>query len=380
MSAAKPMSSGAVRTYVLVFVLIATALGIFTYKAFVLDQPLSSETNIEIWDFEIFLDFVGQNLPARLEVYVPPQAAGQSTFEEQFYSGAFGLNVVTEKKPNRRAVWSYRFPGEKKVLRYRAKITAAPVDDVDFSADKIVLDQPARISDTVKRQAYIVWRSELRRRSSDNETFAALALNAVFSPASTAQSNAIDALLAALPEPVNKLELAKRVLAAEGVPARIANGIILGESRRHTPFVHWLEYEAKGEIQRYFPGEKPYRVFTLWYGPDTFDNATGVSELDVQITIQKARNANLLPMSMDGTGIAPMFGGVNFNRLPVTTQLVYKILVTVPVGIMLLVFLRQFVGMSTGTDWPGLQGDSTVERLASIQPADRTWPYTPILP
>lgn len=47
----------------------------------------------------------------------------------------------------------------------------------------------------------------------------------------------------------------------------------------------------------------------------------------------------------------------SFNRLPITTQLVYQVLVTIPVGILMLVFLRQFIGLQTlGTFMPVLIG------------------------
>ena len=48
---------------------------------------------------------------------------------------------------------------------------------------------------------------------------------------------------------------------------------------------------------------------------------------------------------------------IGFSGLPLTTQLVYQVLVTIPVGIALLVFLRQFVGFTTlGTFMPVLIG------------------------
>jgi hypothetical protein len=48
---------------------------------------------------------------------------------------------------------------------------------------------------------------------------------------------------------------------------------------------------------------------------------------------------------------------MGFSGLPLTTQLVYQVLITIPVGIAILVFLRQFIGFKTlGTFMPVLIG------------------------
>jgi hypothetical protein len=85
--------------------------------------------------------------------------------------------------------------------------------------------------------------------------------------------------------------------------------------------------------------------------------ADGVFDFEPQVSIQpidssasdvvrKAARADRTPVEL-----------FSFDRLPVTTQLVYQVLITIPAGIVLLVFMRQFIGIETlGTFMPILIG------------------------
>ncbi len=46
---------------------------------------------------------------------------------------------------------------------------------------------------------------------------------------------------ARIPSDLAKMQLAARVLALAGAPARVVHGIILKEQKERLPLVHWLE-------------------------------------------------------------------------------------------------------------------------------------------
>ena len=107
---------------ILGLVLIAAGLGVFLIKSVRLGYPLVPGATATIWDFEIYLEFEGRDEPARLEVYLPASDVQRSFPQEQFYNGPFGLSLVAEpQSQNRQAVWTYRFPSNRKVLRYMAQ-------------------------------------------------------------------------------------------------------------------------------------------------------------------------------------------------------------------------------------------------------------------
>ncbi len=333
----------------------------FGIKTLSLGYPVSPGITTSVWDFEIYLEFDGENEPARIEVYLPAGDVSRTFPQEQFYNGPFGLSLSTERRTrNRKAIWTYRYPSNRKVLRYTAQTTGetgmTPLPDAFRASDP----QPAGFEeDAIRRQAFIVWAGDLRRRSADDRSYVDLAINEIFKPRDQGElyADELAVLLDGLGS-LNRLQLAVQTLQAAGVPARIANGVYLMESRRRVELRHWLEYHMDGEDFRYFPDGAPNRFFTIWYGGRGLVTASGVDNMDIQLALRERRNSALDLARREGA--APL-GGLErvftFENLPLTTQLVYKVLITIPVGITILVFLRQFIGVKTlGTFMPVLIG------------------------
>ncbi|MEO1251687.1 MAG: UUP1 family membrane protein [Pseudomonadota bacterium] len=341
--------------------LIVIGLVIFIVKVTALGYPLNPDAKTSIWQFEIYLDFVGRDEPARIEVYLPAGDVSRTFPREQFYNGPFGLSLTTEAQTrNRKAVWTYRYPSNRKVLRYTAETVGetaqTPLPD---SFRSLAPEARGFEEDPVRRQAFIVWTGDLRRRSADDRSYVDLAIAEIFKSRDEDELYADEfAVLLESQTTLNRLKLARETLAAAGVPARIANGVFLTESRRRVDLKHWLEYAMDGEARRFFPGEAPSRFFTIWYGANDLVAATGVDDLDIQIALQESQYASvdLLRRTTEAplSGLEQIF---TFNDLPLTTQLVYQVLITIPVGITILVFLRQFIGVKTlGTFMPVLIG------------------------
>lgn len=341
--------------------LIAVGLGVFLTKAIMLNYPLTPGVMTTVWDFETFIEFEGRNEPARIEAYIPTTDGQRNFPEEQFYNGSFGLSLTTDAQTrNRKAVWTYRYPNNRKVLRYKAQIlgetraTPLPLSFRESEPDEIPFE-----ADLIKRQAFIVWAGNLRQRSADDRSFADLAVRAAFENVVSGELYADE--LAVLMDQnagvLGRLELARHTLQSQGIPARIVNGVYLGDARRREEIRHWLEYHVDGDDFRYFPENAPNRFFTIWYGADDFIQATGVDNIDVQVSLRAGQSAaEDIARNAEGR-IGAMGRAIGFDNLPLTTQLVYKVLLTIPIGITILVFLRQFIGFKTlGTFMPVLIG------------------------
>ena len=342
--------------------LIIVGFAVFLVKTISLHYPMSPGATAKVWDFEIYIELDGRNEPARIEAYIPASDVDRSLSGEAYYNGSFGLSLETDRAVgNRKAVWTYRYPSNRKVLRYTAQTqgetAAAPLPLAFRESEPAVTPFEA---DIIRRQAFIVWFGNLRQRSADDQSFANLAIQAAFEERTGGEQYAdeIAALLGDRPNTRGRLSLARRTLQSQGIPARIANGVYLIDARRRVEIRHWLEYHIDGEDFRYFPDGAPNRFFTVWYGEGDLVTANGVDNLDVQVALSARMGAaeDIAQQSANG-GIGAMGRAIGFNALPLTTQLVYKVLVTIPVGIALLVFLRQFVGVNTlGTFMPVLIG------------------------
>lgn len=336
--------------------LILAGLAIFLHKAVQLDYPVWPNETRNVWNLEVYIEFEAGNRPVRVETYLPAKNDLRETGDEQFYSGPFGLRINQEGSDgNRKAIWTYRYPDGSKVLRYRTTLleesrnTPLP-QRFELEGRKVELD----LDTNLERQAFIVWNSNLRRQSADDESLVELILQETFS---SNLSDEVAALIRPLPGYLGRLELARAVLEAQGVPARIANGVYLDDARRRADTMSWLEYRVDGKDRRYFPTGNPSKFYAIWYGLDDMVEAVGTSEMSIQISLQPTRLAatSLADDEIARSGFfLRMF---NLDSLPLTTQLVYRVLLTIPVGILLLVFMRQFIGLQTlGTFMPVLIG------------------------
>lgn len=354
------MTASLRQAVILATLLIVAGLAVFVTKTVRLDYPLSANAAATVWDMEIYLEFDGMNEPARLEVFLPANDVQRPFSQEQFYNGPFGLSLVNEPTgENRKAVWTYRYPADRKVLRYTAQTlgetpaTPLPEGFVNSDIEIVPFEE-----DLLRRQAFIVWVASVRRRSADDKSFADLTMAEIFERTEDEQSaDEIAVLLDNLPQTIAKLDLARHTLQTQGISARVANGVYLTEQSRRVALHSWLEYHVDGDSYRYFPDGEPKRFFTIWYGVDPLIADSGIAELEFKIALQARRNAAVDVLRTADGGVGAITRFFSFADLPLTTQLVYKVLVTIPVGIFILVFLRQFIGVKTlGTFMPVLIG------------------------
>lgn len=343
-------------TRILALVLILAGLAIFFTKVTKYDYPLRPSDTRTVWDVEIYLEFDTSNRPVRVESFIPARGPMRTVTEEQFYNGPFGLRLDSDAETgNRKAIWTYRYPDGNKVLRYRTSILEETVQ----TPLPNTMEQPPERADLffesdLERQAFIVWSAGLRRQSDNDVSLVELALQTIFS---TDVSDELSALIPARGDDIGRLELARAFLESEGVSARIANGIYLEGPRRRTEVHHWLEYNLEGEDRRYFPSGRPEAFFAMWYGVGELVDAQGVSDFDVQIGLQPSLMSAQNVLRNTTAEPSPLIKMFSFTGLAINTQLVYRVLVTIPVGILILVFLRQFVGLQTlGTFMPVLIG------------------------
>lgn len=348
--------SSHLHTRLVALALILLGLGIFLHKTVQKGYPVVPDQTRTVWNLEVYIEFAAGNRPVRVEAYLPARSNLRDIVDEQFYSGPFGLRLDQEgSEGNRKAIWTYRYPDGTKVLRYRTtlieedKSTPLP-RSMQRTGERV---EPPFETD-LERQAFIVWQSSLRRQSADRESLVELTLQEIFS---TNLSDEVAALIQPLPGQLGRLELARAVLESQGVPARVANGVYLDDARRRADTVSWLEYHIDGKDRRYFPSGNPTKFFPLWFGLGELVEADGVSEMSTQVTLQPSRLAAGSVMSRASDNDNFLLRIFSFDGLPLTTQLVYQVLLTIPVGILLLVFLRQFVGLQTlGTFMPVLIG------------------------
>ena len=339
--------------YVLAFILAAVGLGLVLYKVLVLNFPLSPGAESYTWNVEAKVTFTAGNEPVKLTLFTPRTTRRYAITNEAFVSQGYGL-VTAIEDANRQATWSIRRASGLQTLYYRAEVVRVNTREPVNPIQPPTIDNPSfEGADLTVAQALV---DHIRGRSADNETMAAELLKRLRQPQ---PDDNLALLLGKNPTEGAKMELAAKVLALAGVPARVVHGIALKEQKERLPVVHWLEIYNQKLWQPIDPVTGapgiPDNYLAWWRGPLSLARLTGGSDLHVTLSVTRELEAAINTAVVRGQIKKPLLLNFSLLSLPLHSQQVYRILLMVPVGGFLLVILRNIVGISTfGTFMPVL--------------------------
>jgi hypothetical protein len=149
------------------------------------------------------------------------------------------------------------------------------------------------------------------------------------------------------------------LLAYARIPSRMVHGFPLSSRQRSARLVTWLEVHD-GDRWLYFnpaTGEEslPEQFLVWWRGNEPLVNVEGGSNVQVDFAIQEN---HLDAIAIAETQSAQTGGSaVDFSlySLPIQTQAVYSVLLMIPIGALIMVVLRNIVGIDAfGTFMPVL--------------------------
>ncbi|MFC4350161.1 UUP1 family membrane protein [Fodinicurvata halophila] len=345
--------------YLLVLLLTVTGLGIFAWKAEVLDFPILPSQRADSWRFEIRADLQLDGEPAIFSTYVPQTQGSFGVTDETYLSSGFGLTRTTDDLGNELAVWSVRDRTGPATLIYQADIYR-------FSSD-MASDGPKELSPVLEigteelsgteRVALEQFVENLEQGSADTETFVAQLVSRL----NAENPRDYEVLLFGSdgPSPQRRAEVAQKALRMYDVPARAVHGVELGDIDREAELYHWIEILMDGQWQAYsLEGQDatmPENLLPLWRGitPQMQLSGAELSDMTLSYAAQSRPRISLANLN---TELQNSFvGKLTFYQLPVDTQAVYRVLMLVPLGALVIVILRQVVGLKTfGTFMPVL--------------------------
>ncbi len=355
--------------YALAAFLTIIGLGLTAYKTAVIGFPLSPKTETRVWSVEARVRFVGRGEPAKVTMFIPGSSGGFALADEKFISQGYGF-VISQKEGNRQATWSVRKASGKQNLYYEAAVVNAPQTE-ELPPQKEQKEQKAR-----KEQRK---RTGIECRLDGPRLDAAKAILSEVEPKSADQAGLVQALIKKLneaapgdnvkllfkdkPTGLTKTKVAVQVLGCAGVKARTVRGIPLTTGHtdftKKTPILAWLEVYEKGRWVGYHPltgaSPVPDHWFRWWTGPGKIVEVEGGADAVVTVSVRPEIEEAIAGAIRRGQIASPLLLKFSLLSLPLDTQAVYRIMLLVPVGALLLVLLRNVVGVKTfGTFMPVL--------------------------
>ncbi|ELR67396.1 hypothetical protein C942_01324 [Photobacterium marinum] len=332
--------------YFLITLLVIAGAALSMYRHDVYGVPWTPGEERALWELEARIEFDAIGDPVKVSMAAPETQQGFTLIDESTSSPGYGVALI-DTDTGRRAEWSVREATGKQILYYKTQMLVD--DQASYTVEPPKGDTPPVSLDNPQQTAATALLEQARKLSSDNITLARELIKQF-----NDKNNQNASLL------LNNLSREKAItslLSLEGIHSRIVGGLQLEDGRRRQsiePMVEVWDSEHWQLFDLYSGREgKPDNIM-LW-------NQEGHSLLDVI----GGRNSNI-SFSIIAQDITPQQATrekvqaedlLNFSihSLPVEEQAMFKTIMLVPIGALIVVFLRIIIGLKTsGTFMPVL--------------------------
>ena len=338
--------------YLTAGLLAAVSLGLIAYKVFVIGFPLRPESESKVWTVQARFTVDGHTRPVKAILQIVSSPPGFTILDENFVSRGFGLTIV-EEEGAREAQWAIREAAGRQTFYYQATVTPELADRSEPSASPEPISERLEEPFATAAEAVV---AQVRSQSADVPTFTAELMRRLNDP--EPDENAA-LFLSSGRSLGQRVEIAVSLLAAGDIPARAAYGLLLEEGERHAQFSPFLEV-WDGDSWLWFDpanGEQglPENLLIWWDGDKPLIDVLGGSNPEVEIsTWRHTVDALELAERRAEAGHSRILD-FSLLRLPLQIQAVYQVLLLVPIGAFIMVFLRNVIGVKTfGTFMPVL--------------------------
>ncbi|MEL6113722.1 inactive transglutaminase family protein [Photobacterium sp. SP02] len=332
--------------YFLITLLVIAGTALSLYRHDIYGVPWTPGEERALWELEARVEFDAIGKPVKVSMAAPESQQGFTQIDESTSSPGYGVALI-DTDQGRRAEWSIRQASGKQVLYYKTQMLVDPL--ASFSTDKPRGKPEAPSLDNPQETAAKAMLAQARTLSADNLTLT----REILKQLNDRNNQNASLLLNAFP----RENVVVFLLSMEGINARIVGGLQLEDGRRRQSISPMVEVWG-GEKWHLFDPQtgqegKPNDVL-VW-------NQQGHSLLDVI----GGRNSNI-SFSIISQDITPQQATrekiqaedlLNFSihSLPIEEQAMFKTIMLVPIGALIVVFLRVIVGLKTsGTFMPVL--------------------------
>lgn len=339
--------------YLWMAILLVLGLGTAAYKHWELGFPLVPGKTQTVWTVEARIEFVGTGGPVKASLNLPDDTENLVVVESVAASPGYGFELIKSKEHEVRGVWSARESQGTQTLYYKTNVyrgKGKPRDEPKKKpkpADKPVFTEPkATAANALLEDAY--------QHSADAET---LAIRLIEQLNAEKPEDNVRILLQGIKGRSMKNQLIISLLRSSEIPVRLLRGIELSDIGRRQNLQELIELYNGEEWVAIDPrsGELGLtETFLPWQrGDQWLIEIVGGKDSRLSFSVianeRAGRNVAILLGREEQAGI------VDFSlfSLPVEVQNTFSILLLIPLGALVVVILRNLVGIRTsGTFMP----------------------------
>lgn len=337
---------------VLITLLVSLGVLITAYQIFIQGIPITEDATDDLWNIDAKVEFqASPKDPVKVQMFVPPLNRDYVSLNESFISNNYGVSI-NRVDGNRKVTWSARRASGNQTLYYRLVLTKRysgekTKDKGPIFRDSIPVEGPEKIA----AEALL---APIRQHSADVETFITETIKRV----NNINDDNVKLLLAGDPGTPNKAKVIELLLSIAHVPMERVHTIRLVSEQAQSPEL-WLR-SFNGENWLYFNPETgepglPSDRLIWWTGDGNLINVDGGKKVQVTFSMNNSEmNAIRLAKLTDENTDAD-FLEYSLYGLPLQTQQTYQIMIMIPIGVLVILILRNLGGLQTlGTFTPVL--------------------------
>ena len=337
---------------VLITLLVTVGVLVTAYQIFVLGIPVTEDETDDLWNIDAKVEFqASPREPVKVQMFVPPLNQDYVSLNESFISNNYGVSV-NRVDGNRKLTWSARRANGNQTLYYRLVLT------------KRYSGEPAKAKGPIFRDSIAVEGAEkiaaeallapIRQHSADVQTFISETIKRV----NNVNDDNVKLLLGGDVSTANKAKVIDLLLSIAHVPMERVHTIRLVADAQQSPEL-WLR-SFNGENWLYFNPESgeqglPSDRVVWWTGDEPLVSIEGGKKPQVSFTLNNSEmNAiRLAKLTDENTDVD--FLEYSLYGLPLQTQQTYQIMIMIPIGVLVILVLRNLGGLQTlGTFTPVL--------------------------
>ena len=337
---------------ILITILVLLGVSVTAYQIFVLGIPVTEDATDDLWNIDAKVEFVASTKdPVKIQMFVPPLSRDYVSLNESFISNNYGV-AVNRVDGNRKVTWSARRAKGNQTLYYRLVLTKrytaekSKIKGPTFR-DSIAIEGPEKIA----AEALL---APIRQHSADVETFIGEAIKRV----NNVNDDNVKLLLAGDPSTPHKAKIVELLLSIAHVPVEKVHTIRLVADQPQTPEL-WLR-SFNGTDWLYFnpeTGEQglPTDRLLWWTGDENLITVDGGKKANVTFSLNNSEMNAIRLAKLTDENTDANFLEYSLYGLPLQTQQTFMIMVMIPIGVLVILILRNLIGLQTlGTFTPVL--------------------------
>lgn len=339
---------------ILAAMLVLIGSGLCYFKVTRLGLPLLPTQQAIVWTVEARVEFKARHDAAvKVRLGIPRAPDGYTVVHESFVASNYGLTTEDDGL-NRFAQWAVRKMRGWQVLYYRIQIARDPARSALPSPPPLAV-APVDFAEPMQSAVKAIL-AEVRRKSADEVTFAKQLITRLHT--ASLDSNAV-LLHQDIQHPDGWAERLVNLLGAAQIPARLVRVLLLKDGVSHGALVPWIEiYDGESWLPlnpETADEGLPENAFVWLTGDAGLLDVQGGKHGKVEYSISQQTEEMTLVAEERARQMGSRLMEFSLFSLPVQTQNVYRVLLLVPIGALLIVVLRNIVGVQTfGTFMPVL--------------------------